>query len=298
MMKKRFFNMIEVCLAIGVMAVGVIGAVAILPSAMKTSQNASNDVYLADAANIIFAQIDREVKRIQIEYDESRQKNIANGSSATGDQRLKDEFADLLAKTATVDDTPNVCNGTIWSRNNVFTSGELFTSQEISTEGSAVRVFFKKAAGASFGRISFYHVPADWNEEIDDGNKGNMQDSYSGRFNRNPKGLQPIFRAMVRVFSTSIDHDPSQDQSSKKSAAIRKHTRIPAQWNVVDYEVNGKPFKGLFRLDSTNVAAINMSVNDRADCWRRVYVEFSYPANLPLNRRTRKIFVKEYYLMD
>lgn len=296
MMKKRFFNMIEVCLALGVMAVGVIGAVAILPSAMKTSQIASNDVYLADAVNIIFAQIDREVNRIQYEYDESRQKDIANGGTGEGDESLKDDFKRLFESGSAQGET-NVCNGDIWLSSSIFPNGMIFRSDVdgANTDGSEVQMFFKKNAGSSFGMISLYHVPENGSVNDPDLKEG-VYKSGAKQGELKQSGLQPFFRAVVRIFSTPVNYDPSNSSDSDKSDTIRRIVRGAAEWEAVDYEIDGKPKKGLFKLDTTKTEAIDM--NDRKDYWRRVYVEFSYPANVPLGRRTRKTFVKEYYLMD
>lgn len=62
---RRFFNLVEVTLALGVTAMGVVGAMTILPFAMRTTQQTARDTYLCDAADMIFTEIDRVLKESQ-----------------------------------------------------------------------------------------------------------------------------------------------------------------------------------------------------------------------------------------
>jgi len=62
---RRFFNLVEVSLALGVAAVGVVGAMTILPYAMRTTQQTMNDTYLCDVAEMIFTEIDRVLEAQQ-----------------------------------------------------------------------------------------------------------------------------------------------------------------------------------------------------------------------------------------
>lgn len=286
MMKKRFFNMIEVCLALGVMAVGVIGAVAILPGAMKTSQIASNDVYIADAVNMIFSQIDQEVTRIQLKYD--------NDETAKDSE---DPYADFENLFSTKNDAgyDNVCEG-IWS-NDVFKEGLLFTTKlsGVSDDGHTIQAYFNPDDQVSVGIISFYQVPDGMT--VQEPSFKSRVTYKDGASNVKQYGLQPFFRAMVRIYSTPIAHDPKASGNEKKSDAIRQISRKDAEWVTADYEVDGKPMKGIFKIESTEAEAISMTDREEKH-WRRVYVEFSYPVNLPISRRTKKMFIKEYYLMD
>lgn len=316
--KIRFFNMIEVCLALGVMAVGVIGAVAILPSAMKTSEIASNDLYIADAVNMLFAQIDQEAARIQLQYDEDYrkigEKYDAEIDAAGGDTEKQQELAEKkieeqkkfmeeaysdfenLFASSTQHGYDNVCTG-IWS-GDTFKRGTLFTSSVDGASGDAseVQVRFQPLGGSYLGIVSLYHIP--------EGRTVNeptfpSDTSYVDGLSSSVKqsGVQPFFRAMVRIYSTPVAHDPENGSESNKSDMIREIKRQPAEWEVVDYEVDGKPQKGLFKLQSTKAEAISMTSREEAH-WRRVYMEISYPVNVPIARRTKKTFIKEYYLMD
>lgn len=57
--------MIEVTLAIGVTAIGVVGVMAVLPYALKTTQYTSRETYLSTAANLIFAAVDQAVQEAE-----------------------------------------------------------------------------------------------------------------------------------------------------------------------------------------------------------------------------------------
>ena len=62
-MKKKFFNMIEVLLALGVTAVGIMGIMAVIPVTLNANRDASADNLIADVANTRFAKIAFDVKK-------------------------------------------------------------------------------------------------------------------------------------------------------------------------------------------------------------------------------------------
>ena len=62
-MKKKFFNMIEVLLALGVTAIGIMGIMAVIPVTLNANRDASADNLIADVANTKFAEIAFDVKR-------------------------------------------------------------------------------------------------------------------------------------------------------------------------------------------------------------------------------------------
>ncbi len=64
---KRYFNLIEVSLALGVTALGVAGVMTLLPYAIKSSQKATNDTYLASAASMVFSGIEQKIADIRRE---------------------------------------------------------------------------------------------------------------------------------------------------------------------------------------------------------------------------------------
>lgn len=61
-MKRKYFNMIEVVLALGVIALGVVGIMGILPVAINSSKAAVGDSYAADVANTFFSHIETALK--------------------------------------------------------------------------------------------------------------------------------------------------------------------------------------------------------------------------------------------
>lgn len=62
-MKKKFFNLIEVLLALGVTAVGIMGIMAVIPVTLNANRDASADNLIADVANSKFAEIAFDVKK-------------------------------------------------------------------------------------------------------------------------------------------------------------------------------------------------------------------------------------------
>ena len=54
-MKKRFFNMIEVMLALAVSAIGITAIMGIIPLGLKANRDAMADTFAADIANSYFA---------------------------------------------------------------------------------------------------------------------------------------------------------------------------------------------------------------------------------------------------
>jgi Tfp pilus assembly protein PilV len=62
-MKKKFFNMIEVLLALGVTAIGIMGIMAVIPVTLNANRDASADNLIADVANTKFAEIAFDAKK-------------------------------------------------------------------------------------------------------------------------------------------------------------------------------------------------------------------------------------------
>ena len=56
-MKKKFFNMIEVLLALGVTAVGIMGILAVIPMTLNANRDAAADSYITDVVNTKFTEI-------------------------------------------------------------------------------------------------------------------------------------------------------------------------------------------------------------------------------------------------
>ncbi len=63
MQKKKYaFNMIEIVLALGIIAIGITGVLGILPVAVTSSKAAVGDSYAADAANTFLSYIEATVR--------------------------------------------------------------------------------------------------------------------------------------------------------------------------------------------------------------------------------------------
>ena len=57
--RKHFFSLIEIAVAMAVAAIGVAAIMALLPVALKSTSDSVGDTLAADAANTVFAQLDR-----------------------------------------------------------------------------------------------------------------------------------------------------------------------------------------------------------------------------------------------
>jgi len=60
---KKFFNMIEVVLALGVAAIGLAGIMAVIPVSLKAARSADNENAAADTVNTFFATWDVLLKQ-------------------------------------------------------------------------------------------------------------------------------------------------------------------------------------------------------------------------------------------
>ena len=57
--RKNFFSLIEIAVAMAVAAIGVAAIMALLPVAVKSTSDSVGDTLATDAANTVFAQMDR-----------------------------------------------------------------------------------------------------------------------------------------------------------------------------------------------------------------------------------------------
>ena len=57
--RKKLFSLIEIAVAMAVAAIGVAAIMALLPVALKSTSDSVGDTLAADAANTVFAQLDR-----------------------------------------------------------------------------------------------------------------------------------------------------------------------------------------------------------------------------------------------
>ena len=88
-MKKKFFNLIEVLLALGVTAVGIMGIMAVIPVTLNANRDASADNLIADVANSKFAKIAFDVKK---DFAAKLKNNGGYPENKPSDEDLKDMF--------------------------------------------------------------------------------------------------------------------------------------------------------------------------------------------------------------
>lgn len=94
-MKKKFFNMIEVLLALGVTAVGIMGLMAVIPVTLNANRDAASDSYINDVVNTKFVEIAGLVRGKPADYFGATHSN----SSVPGDASVKINGPDDVIET-------------------------------------------------------------------------------------------------------------------------------------------------------------------------------------------------------
>lgn len=288
---KRFFNMVEVTMALGVTAVGVAGVMTVLPTAMRTNQTATRNAYLADMANIIFSEIDVKAQELQKKHDDA--------TSDAERETVENEFAKTF--------------DTGYSLLHTYLNLEqlLSTTEYSDSDGGATGVLLKCdklmrcSNDGAIGVIRFFLSPDD------------MNDASNLNFTEE-KGItsnigRPVFCSLFRVFVTDVVNDgQSHVNTDGSDAGVYRQDAIkyfvPGADRVVP-QIQVDPETGRKKLVQTalpkEVVAHNYDM-DSSDShlakngkslWRRVYIEMSWPATQEKKRRQKYYFVKEYYLL-
>ncbi len=75
---KHYFNMVEVLLALGITAVGIVGLMAVIPVSLKATRDAQAEYFATDVANTHFDKWDTDMKKVVKENGADAFKNWAN----------------------------------------------------------------------------------------------------------------------------------------------------------------------------------------------------------------------------
>lgn len=261
---RRFFNLVEVTLALGVTAMGVVGAMTILPFAMRTTQQTARDTYLCDAANMIFTEIDRVLAE--------KQKGKSETPPSSGGKAEKREIFERLMETLS-DQSHDKEAANL---------NELLDLEDSDLGGNGYTVVHTKpSVAAGFGMLSFYQNESDkrsWKLPVT--YDGFLTDDLSGL---SANSAPPIFQVMyrIRITSIAVDNDFKRDY-------LHKFTSEQGTAS------NGKKYTAAVPEAYSGPIDNNPKV-DWDKMYRRVYLEFSWPATSGLSGRSTRTFVREYY---
>ena len=103
-MKKRFFNMIEVILALAVSAIGITGIMGIIPLGLKANRDAMAETFAADIANSYFAQLSLEAAQADSFSKFVEEADLLNFFPFSSDDSDRDSlsFTDLFGNSKTI----------------------------------------------------------------------------------------------------------------------------------------------------------------------------------------------------
>ncbi len=291
---KRYFNLIEVSLALGVTALGVTGVMTVLPYAMKSASNASNETYLASAANMIFAEINRSIT-------EDRLEKLKNSSTGVLSEDDLEELADIFVEKLGSDDNGRKVNITD-KFSGVSATSENGIGWQDGEDFSDAAGYMKYTHSDDTAVVRFY-------------TKG-----YGGR-----EIKQAEFN--VRIFSTPIDvdeyayTDSIRGYEQASSELVNKKVIDPAtgQPKMIKFRVPGGVKARRYPALSSGHASNNEDMTEveknaekqeqekyevEKKFWRRVYVELSWPVGKEsvnddnIKFKTKKYFVQEFYFTD
>ncbi len=266
---RHFFNMIEVSLALGVTAVGVLGAVTVLPVALKTTNTAVYSAYLSDAANMVFMGLDRYLNEncYNIDYEKEHKTGTTAAELEKIYQERRQKFADIFY--------PNEKNAEAAKRLN----DVLDVTQ---SGGEGVHILHQKQD--NYGLIAFYPETPKAFVTLED---------YSGSFLSNIG--RPLFAVMYRIVVTDLETDEEyyidgfRQLVEVKTPPVTKKWTDPRTGETHTVSVPGARAAGTKRYSLTG---------NEKKLMKRVYVEFSWPVNAAYENRTKKTFIREYYMTD
>lgn len=284
--------MIEVSLALGITAVGVLGAVAILPIALKTTNDTTYSTYLSDAANMVFMGIDNYLNEecYFIDYADEHKAGITMEKLAEIYKKRRTEFADIFETNK---------GGAINLNKNLSFS---------SSSGTGVRVKHWICGGSdsNHGIIAFY-TTNDLLPDNDPASKFGSIDYKDALVVENSDGVSeqidygnPVFVVRYRIVVTNLENDALYKMDGlREFHEVETPTTIridtdPLTGNTIEREVAGARVAGPFRLEYGS----NDEEKEANKLMKRVYLEFSWPASATYAARSKKTFVKEVYMVD
>lgn len=268
---RHFFNMIEVSLALGVTAVGVLGAVAILPVALKTTSSATYSAYLADASNMVFMGIDDCLNEecYSFDYEKEHKAGVSAEDLAKIYQERRKKFGNIFYP----------------GKSNKRAAVELNSRLKISTPPDSKGVYIVHERKDNHGLIAFYpDTPEQTSFSIPD-----YIDEFPDYIGR------PLFAARYRIVVTNLEND-----NEFKLDAFRQLVEVQTEKTTKEWTDPRTGKKQKIEVPGARVAGTKRYKlsEDEKKLMKRVYIEFSWPITAEYVSRTKKTFVREYYMTD
>ncbi len=255
---KGYFNLIEVSLALGVTALGVAGVMTLLPYAIKSSQKATNDTYLASAASMVFAGIEQKIADI-------RRTNAGDKAAASA------KFAALLY------DSDTIADGILGDAKNITNIGDMSGVFDNINNDAAGEIEFKDDSGSG-GKIINFRAPGAKVEQARFGIRVISTDVY-----------------IDKIAHTDAIRKYIGGEKRKEPQEILNLSTGKMETKIVD--IPGALTARRYPSDKYKNEESDYNDKQRK-YWRRVYVELSWPVQLNIDKRTKKYFVREYYFPD
>ena len=269
---RHFFNMIEVSLALGVTAVGVLGAVAILPVALKTTSSATYSAYLADASNMVFMGIDDCLNEecYSFDYEKEHKAGVSAEDLAKIYQERRKKFGDIFYP----------------GKSNERAAEELNSRLKISTPPDSKGVYIVHKTKDNHGLIAFYPVERE-------STSISLPDEYTERLATDIG--RPLFSARYRIVVTDLEND-----NEFKLDAFRQLVEVQTEKTTQEWVDPRTGKKQKITVPGARVAGTKRYKlsEDEKKLMKRVYIEFSWPITAEYVSRTKKTFVREYYMTD
>ncbi len=289
---KRYFNLIEVSLALGVTALGVAGVMTLLPFAIRTSQNATNDTYLASAASLVFSGIEQKIEELKQEARKAETVKDANKFVETYEKLIGPEAGNKIGDSPSNEQDPGFFHGGARDISGWLTSSDGFKDYIVFDQESGD--FADVAGRIEIGNNDYKLI----------GNRGLVIRFLAG------KGKKPQAEFGIRLISTDINIDKYGQMDALRifkggsgggenivpSETLDEHGNIKVDTAASTASLEPTAYVEDSLRNDTDFNAEKM--NDERKFYRRIYVELSWPATLPLVKRYRKYFVREYYFTD
>ena len=229
---KRFFNLIEVSLAMGVTAVGILGAITILPIALKTTAATSYSAYLSDASNMIFAGIDNFLNEecYTLDYEEAHKGDVTAEKLQEIYTKRRESFKDIFPDN--VSGSINLNAGLDFSNSATSSSG-VYVVLEKQKRGNGKGKQEKEDDSAIEGGFLFNHgliafYPESYSKTI------TLPETYTEKFMADIG--RPLFAARYRIIVTDLEND-----SEFKMDGLRVLEAALTEKTIIDiYDRTGK----------------------------------------------------------
>lgn len=295
---KRFFNLIEVSLAMGVTAVGILGAVTILPIALKTTSSTTYSAYLSDASNMIFAGIDNFLNEecYLHRYQDEHRSDVTAQELQEIDEARSEKFRNIFA-VENNDKAANNLNAGLEIPHDITSS---------KSDRTGVHVVLVKAENDNHGLIAFYssNPPSSSAIELPKTDPASPINPYELPMDPDKDKVgHPVFAARYRIVVTDLE-----DDNNFKMDGLRQLVEV--QTEKITFHTTGRDGQDLKPIDLPgirvpgtrrfmNFAGLKSEEQSRRreknQLMKRVYIEFSWPYRTNYERRNKKTFIKEYY---